>query len=193
MAREQLSQKVLAQRLDIDVRQIRNLEKKPGFPVTWKRDDKTYPWPEVLHWYVNFKLESASAKFTGPQRLQSAMIRDMEARAAKTELALAKDRGAVIDRHTVRRERRLAWGVIRNINSTRASRWLSEVEGLTGPLLLTKLEDLAEQEILQLQQMLLALPTYDDALRDAIETADAVERSRGAASADDDADRSAES
>jgi hypothetical protein len=89
MARETLTQKALAERLDLDVRQIRNLEKKPGFPVAWKRDEKTYPWPEVLHWYLNFKAESANAKFTGPARLAAAQIREMEARAAKQELALS--------------------------------------------------------------------------------------------------------
>ena len=90
MAREKLTQKGAAERLDLDVRQIRNLEKKPGFPITWKRDEKTYPWPEVLHWYLAFKADAANAKFAGPVRLLQAEIRDKEARAAKTELALAR-------------------------------------------------------------------------------------------------------
>ena len=178
MAREKLTQKALAERLDLDVRQIRNLEKKPGFPVTWKRDEKTYPWPEVLHWYLAFKADAANAKFAGPARLLAAEIRDKEARAAKTELGLARERGELIERGTVRRERQQAWRVIRNINSTRASRWLTELEGLSGPLLLTKLEDLAEQEIISLQQMLLALPTYEEALREAIDAGEAIERER---------------
>lgn len=190
MAREKLTQKVLAQRLDVDVRQIRNLEKKPNFPVLWEKDEKSYPWPEVFHWYVNFKTETASAKFTGPQRVLAAQIRDMEARAAKTELALAQARREVLERATVRRERQQAWGVLRNVNTTRAARWQPELEGLTGPQLIQKLEDLSEQELASLQQALLALPTYDEALREALDAADEIDRAR--AEADDDADRPAD-
>ena len=188
MAREKLKQKDLAQRLDVDVRQVRNLEKKPGFPVLWERDEKTYPWPEVLHWYLNFKSDSANAKFTGPKRIIAAQVRDMEARAAKTELALSIARGEVIERATVRRERQLAWAAIRNTVTTRASRWQPELEGLSGPHLLKRLEDLAEQELASLQQSLLALPTYDEALRDALERADEMEHEHE--EDDDDADRS---
>lgn len=189
MAREKLSQKVLAQRLDIDVRQVRNLEKKPGFPVLWHRDEKTYPWPEAFHWYVNFKLESSNAKFTGPRRFEQAQIREMEARAAKQELALSLARGELLERSTVRRERQQAWAVLRNMNTTRASRWFPQVQGLEGPVLLQKLEDLAEEDLASLQSALLALPTYDEALQEAIELAEAQERALDEA----DADRPAES
>lgn len=189
MAREKLPQKVLAQRLDVDVRQIRNLEKKPGFPVLWEQDEKRYPWPEVLHWYVAFKSEAASAKFTGPKRFEAAQIRDMDARAAKTELALAQARGELLERHTVRRERQQAWAVLRNQSTTRASRWAPELEGLSGPLLLQKLEELAEQELAALLQALLGIPTYDEALREALDAADEMARERAEA---EDADRPAD-
>lgn len=172
MARERLTQKELAARLDLDPRQIRNLDKKPGFPTVWEEDEKRYPWPEVLHWYVRFKLDSGTAKLTGPVRLQQAQIRDLEAKAAKSELALSQMRGDLLERDLVRRERRAAFERIRNLNQTRASRWAPLLDGLTGPLLLTRIEDLCQEEMLQLQQSLLSIATYQEALASAAEDSD---------------------
>lgn len=168
---EVLAQKELAARLDLDPRQIRNLEKK-GMPRTYLREDgeeRGYPWPACLHWYVRFKIEAETQKLTVPQRLQAAQIRDLEAKAAKSELALAQVRGELLERPLVRRERQQAFEQIRNVNATRASRWAPQLEGLAGPQLQTRLEDLGEEEMAQLQQSLLTIPTYEEALRDAAE------------------------
>ncbi len=166
---EVLAQKELAARLDLDPRQIRNLEKK-GMPRTYLRDEgeeRGYPWPACLHWYVRFKIEAETQKLTVPQRLQAAQIRDLEAKAAKSELALAQVRGELLERSLVRRERQMAFERIRNVNATRASRWAPQLEGLAGQQLQARLEDLAEEEMAQLQTSLLTIPTYEEALRDA--------------------------
>ncbi len=166
---EVLAQKELAARLDLDPRQIRNLEKK-GMPRTYLREEgeeRGYPWPACLHWYVRFKIEAETQKLTVPQRLQAAQIRDLEAKAAKSELALANVRGELLERPLVRRERQMAFERIRNLNTTRASRWAPQLEGLAGQQLQARLEDLAEEEMAQLQQSLLTIPTYEEALRDA--------------------------
>jgi phage terminase Nu1 subunit (DNA packaging protein) len=89
---EVLNQKQLAARLDLDPRQIRNLTKQ-GMPTTYLRESGTergYVWPACFHWYLRFKLEAETAKFSAPARLQAAQIREMEARAAKRELELAQ-------------------------------------------------------------------------------------------------------
>lgn len=163
---EVLSQKQLAARLDLDPRQIRNLSKR-GMPTRYLTEsgaERGYPWPACFHWYVAFKLEAETQKFSAPQRLQAAQIRDLEAKAAKSEMALSQMRGELIERATVRRERQLAFEQIRNVYTTRASRWAPQLDGLEGPVLQAKLEDLAQQELALLQRSLLAIPTYEDAL-----------------------------
>lgn len=95
---EILNQKQLAARLDLDPRQVRNLSKK-GMPTTYLRETGTergYPWPACMHWYVQFKIEAETAKFSAPARLQAAQIREMEARAAKRELELEEAHGRVL-------------------------------------------------------------------------------------------------
>lgn len=184
---EVLSQKELAARLDLDPRQIRNLSKR-GMPTTYlgeTGEERGYPWPACLHWYLRFKVEAETQKFTTPQRLQAAQIRDLEAKAAKSEMALAQMRGELLERPLVRRERQQAFERIRNLNTTRASRWAPRLEGLDGPRLLTALEDLGEEEMRQLQRSLLSIPTYGEALRDALDATDTTE------TGDDDDDRTA--
>jgi phage terminase Nu1 subunit (DNA packaging protein) len=167
---EVLAQKELAARLDLDPRQIRNLEKK-GLPRTYFREEgeeRGYPWPACLHWYVAFKIETETQKLSTPQRFQAAQIRELEAKAAKAELSLAQVRGELLDRPLVARERQQAFERIRNVNTTRASRWAPQLDGLTGTILLAKLEDLAQDEMAMLQRSLLSIPTYEEALRDSV-------------------------
>lgn len=182
---EVLAQKELAARLDLDPRQIRNLVKR-GMPTSYLGEsgmERGYPWPACLHWYVRFKVETETQRLSTPQRMQAAQIRDLEAKAAKSELALAQVRGELLDRALVTRERRQAFERIRNVYVNRPSRWAPQLEGLTGTILLARLEDLTQDEMAQLQRSLLSIPTYEDALRDA---ADAVTE-------DDDDDDRAES
>lgn len=168
---EILNQKELAARLDLDPRQIRNLTKR-GMPTTYlgeSGEERGYAWPACLHWYLRFKVEAETQKFSAPQRLQAAQIRDLEAKAAKSEMALAQMRGELLERPLVRRERQQAFEQIRNVNTTRASRWAPQLEGLNGPVLQAKLEDLAQQEMALLQRSLLSIKTYEEALRQSTE------------------------
>lgn len=168
---EVLAQKELAARLDLDPRQIRNLSKR-GMPTTYlgeSGEERGYPWPACLHWYVAFKIEAETQKFSAPQRLQAAQIRDLEAKAARSEMQLAQLRGEVLERGLVRRERQQALEQIRNVSTTRASRWAPQLDGLEGPVLQAKLEELAQAELLLLQRSLLSISTYEEALRDALE------------------------
>lgn len=184
---EILNQKELAARLDLDPRQIRNLSKR-GMPTTYlgeSGEERGYAWPACLHWYLRFKVDAETQKFTTPQRLQAAQIRDLEAKAAKSEMALSHLRGELLERPLVSRERQQAFERIRNLGSTRASRWAPRLEGLAGTHLLTMLEDLGEEEMRQLQQSLLSIPTYEEALRHVIEQSDTSE------TGDDDDDRTA--
>ncbi len=168
---EVLAQKELAARLDLDPRQIRNLSKR-GMPTTYLGEsgmERGYPWPACLHWYVRFKVEAETQRLSTPQRMQAAQIRDLEAKAAKSELALALVRGEQLDRPLVTRERRQAFEQLRNISMNRPSRWAPQLDGLTGNVLQAKLEDLTQEEMAQLQRALLAIPTYAEALRDAVD------------------------
>ncbi len=184
---EVLNQKELAARLDLDPRQIRNLSKR-GMPTTYlgeTGEERGYPWPACLHWYLRFKVDAETQKFTTPQRLQAAQIRDLEAKAAKSEMALSQMRGELLERPLVSRERQQAFERIRNVSSTRASRWAPRLDGLSGTHLLTMLEDLGEEEMRQLQQSLLSIPTYEEALRHVLEQGEASD------TGDDDDDRTA--
>lgn len=172
---EVLTQKQLAARLDLDPRQIRNLVKR-GMRTTYlgeAGEERGYAWPYCLHWYVDYKITAEKEKLAAPKRMEHAMIRELEAKAAKQELSLAQIRGDVLERDLVRRERQQAFEQIRNTNVTRASRWAPQLEGLVGAPLRTKLEDLAELEMDTLQRALLSIPTYREALKDAIDALDA--------------------
>lgn len=90
---ERLTQQQLAARLDLDVRQIRNLEKQ-GLP---RDPDGRYPYPAAFRWYLKQKLEAERAKLdTGSVRLQNAEIRDAEARAAIREHTLREKERTMI-------------------------------------------------------------------------------------------------
>lgn len=107
---EILSQKQLAARLDLDPRQVRNLVKR-GMPATYLREtgsERGYPWPACFHWYVQFKVDVETAKFSQPARLLAAQVREVEARAAKREHELALARASVLPIDWIAgRERRL--------------------------------------------------------------------------------------
>lgn len=82
---EHLTQKQLATRLDLDVRQIRNLEKQ-GLP---RDPDGRYPYPAAFRWYLQQKLAGEREKQdAGDRRLRDAEIRQAEARAAIHEHTL---------------------------------------------------------------------------------------------------------
>lgn len=91
---ERLRQKDVARRLDLDVRQIRNL-RKLGLPVKQDPQGDYYPWPECLHWYIERKREEERAR-TGDKRLHLAQLSEAEGRAELKQLELEERRRALI-------------------------------------------------------------------------------------------------
>jgi phage terminase Nu1 subunit (DNA packaging protein) len=83
---ELLTQRAIAEYLDLDARQIRNLEKL-GLPTRKVGGEKRYPWPSGLHWYIKYKT-AAGKKQTTSKRLEAAKLRSAEAKAEQDELDL---------------------------------------------------------------------------------------------------------
>lgn len=92
---EELTQKEAATRLGITSRQVRNLRDHHGLPQIVRRGKPFYPWPEVLHWYIDFKIQEAERR-GGPVDYEQARTREMIAKAEMAELDLAERRGQLV-------------------------------------------------------------------------------------------------
>ena len=91
---ELLPQSAIAEYLNVDVRQIRNLEKK-GLPMVRVKGTPKYPWPAGLHWYLDFKIQAALKKEGGGEA-ERWRVRTERAKALRAELDLAQRRGELL-------------------------------------------------------------------------------------------------
>lgn len=85
---EQLSQKELATRLDLVVRQIRNLEAQ-GLPFVVKAGRKSYPWPAAMKWYMAFKIAD-EVRRQMPTKRSDLELREIAMRVRLSELKVAE-------------------------------------------------------------------------------------------------------
>lgn len=103
---ELLSQKKLAEWLNVVPRTIYDLQKK-GAPSTLDRGKRVYPWPAFLHWYIEYRINQAlekggvgaadaEAALEAKLRASVAYADKLEAEAAQAQLALAEKRGQLV-------------------------------------------------------------------------------------------------
>lgn len=91
---ELLTQQAIAELLDLDTRQIRNLQKQ-GLPMRRVKGAPRYPWPAGLQWYLAHKVELAT-KRAGPKALEEATLRKLEAQARLHEIDVEKAEGTLV-------------------------------------------------------------------------------------------------
>lgn len=94
-AGEWITQKELAERLDLTVRQVRNLGDH-GLP---RREDGRYPWPDAQKWYIRFKQQEKvqRANVERPNDAErAARTRKLTAEAIARELEIAERQGQLI-------------------------------------------------------------------------------------------------
>lgn len=87
-----LTQKQLAETLNISERQIQNLEEK-GLPHEGRRDTKLYPWGDALIWYLIYRrqLSRRYAQKEGVKWLSPAIARaEYDAFLARERLSVAR-------------------------------------------------------------------------------------------------------
>jgi phage terminase Nu1 subunit (DNA packaging protein) len=154
---ELLTQREIAEYLDLDVRSIRNLEKL-GLPTRSVKPkggngtpEKRYPWPAALHWYIRYKATPPKKEKSDAKRLLKAQARKTEAQAAKEELSLLERQQLLMAVDDVERELE---EILRNLRAgllTFAPRWAPEIVGLeTVGAARAKLDTAIEELMLQL-------------------------------------------
>lgn len=89
-----VTQKLLAELLNVDARQIRNLD-RAGLPSFRRKEnnEKRYPWPESLHWYIRFKQEEITKRLGTNARAEEAKADKLEAEAELAHMDLLERRG----------------------------------------------------------------------------------------------------
>lgn len=148
---ELLRQKVLAEYLDLDPRQIRNLEKK-GLPTRAVKGETRYPWPKCLHWYLDFKLQSLKGKGTA-KRVLEARIRKLEAEAERAELDLLERRSELVAFTFMERELTAVLERVRAVMLSFKGKWAPELVGCDSEAEVRKRLDVAiDDGIRALQQ-----------------------------------------
>lgn len=95
---ETLTQKEASKRLGISAKQLRRLTKKHDAP---RNDDGSYPWPEVVDWYKDFKQDEALRRRginreAGEADYEQARAREKAAKADMAELELLERKGELI-------------------------------------------------------------------------------------------------
>lgn len=94
--KEKLSQKELADRLDVVPRQVHNLVNE-GMPTKVQKGKRYYPWPECNVWYIEYKIRAAAPK---PDKNRDKMaeleLRQLEVAVRSAEQKLAKDEARLV-------------------------------------------------------------------------------------------------
>jgi hypothetical protein len=94
--KEKLSQKELADRIDVVPRQVHNLVNE-GMPTRVSKGKRYYPWPECNVWYIDYKIRSAAAKPDKRRdRLNDLELRKEEVAVRSAELKLAKEEARLV-------------------------------------------------------------------------------------------------
>lgn len=89
-------QRDVAIAIGITTRQLRNLHES-GIP---RNTDGTYPWPEALHWYIEFKKNERKAGDAAEEKTKRDLLHrrlELEVRTAELELAERERRLVSID------------------------------------------------------------------------------------------------
>lgn len=99
---EFIIQRDLATRLRLDVRQIRRLE-DAGCPTRVRKGKKDYPWPEALHWYLDWKVE-AEVQRRMPSTKTDLESRELALKVRLQEIKVAEAEAKSFPAHVVRRQ-----------------------------------------------------------------------------------------
>lgn len=159
---DKLKQTELADRLDLSVRQVRNLEKE-GMPSAW---------PAALHWYVERKVSDARAQFATSARLHAAKLRQEEARAAALELNVSRARADVVPMDYLQRQVRTLFELTASTLKGLPARLAADLVGRASELEARQvLEDAIDRELLRLRDAVTAAPLEDPSDDDAPEGA----------------------
>lgn len=91
-----VTQKELGKRLGLSTRQIHNLVEH-GLQRTLVSDKPEYPWPESLHWYLQFKLAAANSESKSEKAKNDELRRrQLEAEVRMSELELGIKEGQLV-------------------------------------------------------------------------------------------------
>jgi phage terminase Nu1 subunit (DNA packaging protein) len=94
--KEKLSQKELADRLDVVPRQVHNLVNE-GMPTKVQKGKRFYPWPECNVWYIDYKIRSAAPKpDKNRDRMAELELRREEVAVRSAELKLGKEEARLV-------------------------------------------------------------------------------------------------
>lgn len=158
---EALTQKDVARRLDLDVRQIRNLVKQ-GLPTTTD-DPPRYPWPACLHWYVERKISTAREQFTTTARLDAARLRAEEAKADTLELSLAEKRAGLVPMRFLERQVATLFEIVRSDLTSLPARLAPDLLNVASELeVRQRLEGPIDAALVRLRDAVLRSPVDDD-------------------------------
>jgi hypothetical protein len=122
-----ISQHECAQRLGLSTRQITNLVDE-GMPRTSRLGKPEYPWPESLHWYIEWKTKKAVEKSGGAKG--EMWKRKVELEIQLQELAVAKAQSQVITIDFAAAQWEKALFILRGRAVAASSRWMDEFVAL---------------------------------------------------------------
>lgn len=152
--REALTQKEAASRLGISAKQLRRLTKRHDAP---RNDDKSYPWPRLRDWYIEFKQDEVKRRRgidVDAASWDEARAREKAAKAAMAELDLLERKGELIPlRVHVDRIREVAES-IRDRLMNLPGRQARELAAAEDPQEVTRLLERAVREVLEELQRL---------------------------------------
>lgn len=95
MTESRISKKELAARIDLTTRQVTNLVDE-GMPRIVEGNRVYFPWPQALHWYLEWKTRRASATEKDDEQ-KNLRLRQLEAEVRMAELELARAEGRSYD------------------------------------------------------------------------------------------------
>lgn len=122
-----VSQVLLAERLGLGTRQIRNLV-DAGMPRVMKGGKAEYPWPGALTWYIEDKVARAIARTGDAKASVWSRKAELEIKLAELEVAKAQEQVITIDYAAAQWEQMLF--LLRARAVAGPTRWMDEFIGL---------------------------------------------------------------
>jgi len=125
---EGVTQKLLAELLNIEPRTVRRLEKE-GLSFYHKKgtNERRYPWPESLHWYIKHKQDEVRRRLNSSVRTDEARAAKMEAEAEIMQLELLEKRGQLLTLEHLDRRVDALFAAVRGTMLTFSGKWAPEL------------------------------------------------------------------
>ncbi len=145
--KELLSQKQLAARWGISLPALGHRAKMDGFPWEMAGAKKLIAWPQVNEWWIEHRVAEA-AKGKGPNELDRARIRKLQADAEVSEMERDKLRGGLVEVELFRRALVDAFSRVRSRLLAMPSRGASMLKGKSKVSQIRPTLDLLVREVI---------------------------------------------